>query len=404
MSRVNVERAVPAPQAFGRTDAAALQSQAATFLLLRAQVRRDGAALAARAKRSGRGARVELVPARDLAALRVPRVTGVRRRVPEDAVVASLTRRYGPLVTARRGSAVGPKRGGRGAASRTSRAFRARAMPADVLADLARRLARDPSLLNLAQLTRACLRHPHELPRIAAAATHFEVSTRPELALEILGRSLRSADPLARELAATAMSRIASEDDRLRVFLRRRRSPKARRRSRTSLLVHGTFARNTTWWQPGGDFHEYLLDEVRPDLYGASDRFDWSGGWSDAARALGAADLRAWVAARGLDGLSLFTHSHGGSIAMLASQDGLAVGDLVLLSCPVHVHKYVPDFTRVSRAVSIRVHMDLVILVDEGGQRFPDPRIEEHVLPLWFDHFASHDPEVWQDHDVPSLL
>ena len=402
MNRVNVERPIPAPQAFGRTDAAALQSQAATLLLLRAQVRQDGAALSARARRSGRRARVDLAPARDLAALRVPRVTGVRRRVPEDAVLASLTRRYGPLVPSQRGKPVRSKR--RGSASPAFRALRSRAMPADVLADLARRLARDPSPLNLAQLTRACLQHPYDLPRVAAAAAHFEVSTRPQPALEILGRSLGSADPLARELAATAMASIASEDERLRVLLRRRRSPKARRRSRTSLLVHGTFARNNTWWQPGGDFHEYLLDEVRPDLYGASDRFDWSGGWSDAARALGAADLRAWVAARGLAGLSLFTHSHGGSIAMLASQDGLVVGDLVLLSCPVHVHKYVPDFTRVSRAVSIRVHMDLVILVDGGGQRFPDPRIEEHVLPLWFDHFASHDPEVWQEYDVPSLL
>ena len=89
---------------------------------------------------------------------------------------------------------------------------------------------------------------------------------------------------------------------------------------------------------------------------------------------------------------------------MLASQDGLTVGDLVLLSCPVHVHKYVPDFSRVARAISIRVHLDLVILIDGGGQRFHDPRIEENVLPIWFDHFASHEPEVWQDHDVPSLL
>jgi hypothetical protein len=194
-----------------------------------------------------------------------------------------------------------------------------------VLGDLGRRLARDPSPLRLAQLTRACLEHPYELPRVAAAATHFEVSTRPEPALGVLLGSLKSADPLARTLAATALSRIAPEDPRLQALLERRRPSRARRPSRTSLLVHGTFARNTSWWQPGGEFHEYLRVEVRPDLYGASDRFDWSGGWSDAARALGAADLRAWVAARGLAGLSVFTHSHGGSVAMLASQDGLTI-------------------------------------------------------------------------------
>jgi len=394
VARRVVERPVPCAQAFGRTDLAALQSQAATLLLLRAQVRRDGAALSARAARPGRPARVELAPKRDVAALQVPRVAGARRRVPEDAVVASLRRRYGRGVPAPR------PRTGRAAPRRRL----ARATPRDVIGDLGRRLARDPSPLHLAQLTRACLQHPNEVPRVAAAATHFEVTTRPEPALEVLIGSLGSADPLARTLAATALSRVAPEDLRLQALLRRRRPRRGRPPSRTSLLVHGTFARNTSWWQPGGDFHEYLRDDVRPDLYGAGDRFDWSGGWSDAARALGAADLRAWVAARDLAGLSLFTHSHGGSVAMLASQDGLVVGDLVMLSCPVHVHKYVPDFSRVSRVVSIRVHLDLVILMDGGGQRFDDPSIEESVLPIWFDHFATHDPAVWQDHDVPSLL
>lgn len=392
-----VDRPVPVPAAFGRDDPVALRSQAAALLLLRAQVRRDAAALAAR----GRRARVELAPPRDLALLRVPRVTGPRRRVPEAAVLAALARRYGRRLAARDG---GPTGRSGAARQRRPRARPGPAAPAEILADLARRLAREPSSLNLAQLTRACLQHRHDLPRVAAAATHFEVSSRPGPALAILGRSLRSRDPLARILAATALGRIAPEDDRLQALLRRRRPPTARRPARTSLMVHGTFARSSAWWQPGGDFHEYVRKDVRSDLYGAGDRFDWSGGWSDGARALGAADLRTWVDARGLAGLSLFTHSHGGSIAMLASHDGLAVGDLVLLSCPVHVPKYVPDFARVARVVSIRVHLDLVILIDGGGQRFHDPRIEEHVLPLWFDHFASHDPDVWRDHDVPSFL
>jgi hypothetical protein len=396
-----VARPVPCARAFARTDRAALQSQAAILLLLRAQIRRDAAALAARTGQPGR-APVRLAPVRDVAPLRVPRVAITRRRrVPDEVVVDSLTRRYGRAVAPtpprtsrarKRGSGVAPRK-------RPQRVIRP-----DVLGDLARRLVRDPGPLNLAQLTRACLQHPYELPRIAAAATHFEVSTRPAPALGILVGSLDSRDPLARTLAATALSQIAPEDPRLQAFLRRRRSSRARRPSRTSLLVHGTFGRSSEWWQPGGDFHEYLRDEVRPDLYGASDRFDWSGGWSDAARALGADQLRAWVAQKGLAGLSLFTHSHGGSVAMLATQGGLTAGDLVMLSCPVHAYKYAPDFTRVARAISIRVHLDLVILVDGGGQRFDDPRIEENVLPIWFDHFASHDPEVWQDHDVPSLL
>ena len=165
----------------------------------------------------------QLVPARDLAALRVPRVSGARRRVPEEAVVAALTRRYGPVVTPRRARTARAKKRG---ATVSPRIRPARTTPRDVLGDLGRRVTRDPSPLNVAQLTRACLQHPDELPRVAAAATHFEVSTRPEPALEILVGSLGSRDPLTRTLAATALSRIAPEDARLQALLRRRRSPR----------------------------------------------------------------------------------------------------------------------------------------------------------------------------------
>lgn len=143
---------------------------------------------------------------------------------------------------------------------------------------------------------------------------------------------------------------------------------------------------------------------MRPDLYSAADRFEWSGGYSDAARALAARDLWDWVRTRGLQGLDLFTHSHGGNAAMLATQNGLEIGQLVLLSCPVHAPKYFPDFNRVRDVVSVRVRLDLVILVDRGGQRFRHPRIRENVLALWFRHSDTHVPEVWRRHDVPGML
>jgi len=54
--------------------------------------------------------------------------------------------------------------------------------------------------------------------------------------------------------------------------------------------------------------------------------------------------------------------------------------------------------------ISIRVHLDLVILADGGGQRFYDPRIEEHVLPLWFDHSLSRDPATWRQYNVRGWL
>ena len=153
-----------------------------------------------------------------------------------------------------------------------------------------------------------------------------------------------------------------------------------------------------------GDFHIYVLATVDPQLYAGSDWRGWSGGYSDAARALGALDLMAFVNGKGFAGLDLFTHSHGGSVAFLASRGGMDVGRLVLLSCPVHRNKYWPDFTRVRKVVSIRVRMDLVILADGGGQRFCDPGIEEIVLPIWFKHSATHDPAVWDRENLPSRI
>jgi hypothetical protein len=89
---------------------------------------------------------------------------------------------------------------------------------------------------------------------------------------------------------------------------------------------------------------------------------------------------------------------------MLASNSGLDIGKLVLLSCPAHPQKYMPDFQHVGKVVSVRVHLDLVILVDGGGQRFAHPRISENVLPVWFHHSATHDPDVWRKHDIPAKL
>jgi len=86
------------------------------------------------------------------------------------------------------------------------------------------------------------------------------------------------------------------------------------------------------------------------------------------------------VQSKNLGGLDLYTHSHGGSVAMLANQAGTDVGQMVLLSCPVHWPKYSPDFNHTQKIVSVRVHLDLVILADGGGQRFEDPRIAENVL------------------------
>jgi hypothetical protein len=90
-------------------------------------------------------------------------------------------------------------------------------------------------------------------------------------------------------------------------------------------------------------------------------------------------------------------------VAFLATWGGPRIGDLVVLSCPVR-DEYVPNFAQVGKLVSVRVKWDLVILADGGGQRFEDPRITEIVLPIWFNHSATHDPDVWTANDVASRI
>lgn len=361
-------------------------------MLIGAHLRGDTAAVRARAEASGRLLRpvarraLPAIPPSDLRQLGFPRLPAGAPRLQRDALqrVAGVRFAAAPSPTPSRSEA----RTAAGALRRAANAF-----------------YRDTSHESAGALVEVALRHPHELVRVAAAASYFPVAADPSSAIGILARGVRSRDPLAREVAATALARVDPRHPVLAPLLEAKPRRSTRRRSRTSLLVHGTWARTGAWWQPpNGDFWRYIDAEVDPNLYGAQDRFEWSGGYSVAARALGGARLNTWVQQHNLAGLDLFAHSHGGSVAMVASQAGTGVGRMILLSCPVHWPQYTPAFNLVNRVISIRVHLDLVILADGGGQRFFDSRIEEHVLLLWFDHSLSHDPATWRQHNVQGWL
>jgi len=360
-----VRRPIQCPEAFARKDDRALQSQAALLLLLGNQQPQEV---------------VRNLPDVSHQQFPIPHRLPRAARSSVERVRNTLTRRYGRWLFNQKTQIYQERYSG-------------------VLLDLAERLYRNPKPLIAAELLEVSLRHPDSLVQVAAAASLLRTRGRSPSLIRVLIEGIDNPDELVRQLAAMALAVIESDHPSVRRLLKRKASDAARHNpSHTSTLVHGTFARQSTWWQPGGEFHTYLLNSVRPDLYSASDRFDWSGGYSDRARADGARKLVAWAEARNLDGLDLFTHSHGGSVAMLASHKGLSVTTLVLLSCPVHPAKYLPNFSSISRAVSIRVQMDLVILLDQGGQLFQHPQIEEHILPIWFQHSATHSPDVWKKH------
>lgn len=64
---------------------------------------------------------------------------------------------------------------------------------------------------------------------------------------------------------------------------------------------------------------------------------------------------------------------------------------------------------RIARAYALEMkegplEQESARVTDEGGQRFQHPDIRENVLPLWFDHSATHRPNVWIKYGVPAML
>jgi hypothetical protein len=228
-------------------------------------------------------------------------------------------------------------------------------------------------------------------------------------AIEVLVEATYGDDLLARQAAAVVLARIAPAHPRM-LEISQSAENASYGQAHTSLLVHGTGVnlfptRGPHWWQPDGDFHSYIQQQVCRDLYDKPDFFEWSGFYSDHDRALGGAKLAAWARNHGIKRVNtLIAHSHGCNAAIMAGYNGLEVERLVLLSWPVHLSKYMPSTGRCGRIISIRTKLDLVLLLDRAGQYCRNPDIEEHILPIWFSHSATHEPEVWREHNLAAKL
>jgi hypothetical protein len=381
-----VTKPLKGAKAFTEVSETASQAQAAILLKLGRQLRGDDEALTGLARGSRAGAMLAEAGAEDDPTFPVPRLRPSRTPVSRREARAGAAEHFGFAAGQPASAQVG------------------------ALAEGAKRLYKDPTVDTAAELMEMCLGHDKALVQIAAASAYFPVTTDPARCVRILATGVKSADSLEREVAATALARIQPDHPALRGLGRMKRARARRRAPETITLVHGTFATNAEWYQPprtgspGGDFFTYVRG-LRADLYDQPDFFRWTGGYSDAARDLGAVDLERWVRAHNESGLDIMGHSHGANVILRATQLGMQAGKVVLLSCPVHVHKYMPDFSRVQKPVfSVRVRLDLVILADRGGQRFNHPDIKEIVLPIWFDHGASHNPQVWKDHGVDKKI
>ncbi len=398
-----VEQPVLGSRAFEEQSDSFLQSQATILLLLRSQLAfareyvearaAAGLPLGQRPEAVGRQATLELAEA-DLTEFPVPWLRDWGPRFGSGPVDA-LRRRFG------RSMIDEVLEGSPEAVS-------------EVLPPLAHELFDDSQLFAAALVLEVCRQHPDSLVRAAAAGAYMELSegTQRLSALDTLVDTTFDTDPEVRDVAAALLAGLLPAHPRLVDLGGGGPSDATSGPLRSTLLVHGTWARNQRWWRPGGDFHNYIRTKVRTDLYSRKDCFGWSGRYSDQERALGALDLIDWVRGHGSKKVDVIAHSHGGSVAMMATWGGLKIDELVLLSCPVHWprrsrgslrssnRRYLPDFRRVRRIESIRVHLDRVILADRGGQLFYGVPIHENPPVGWFHHGLTHDPSTWQRYGV----
>ena len=264
-------------------------------------------------------------------------------------------------------------------------------------------LYESPSFEEAAALFEAGMQSPHPLVRVAAAAGARETTRLRPRIRQILEEGAASEDPLVSRLALEALRQIDPSDPEVqRKIGPQPPSSKRGRKSNTAAMTHGTWAAEQTWYQPGGDFY-MAMDQKKPALGVHDMSFRWSGSYTDAGRRVAAAALEKWIGDEGLQQPDFFAHSHGGTVANLATRRGARFDRLFLLAWPVH-DQWMPDFSRVNKIIDIRVKFDLVITLDRGGQRFPaHPKVEEHRNG-WFDHPAPHQPPYWDQHGLWAVV
>lgn len=171
-----------------------------------------------------------------------------------------------------------------------------------------------------------------------------------------------------------------------------------------SIMVHGTWAWRGSWWYPNGDFHTYAKGGIRPNVYSGGAPFSWSGAYLRKSRRVAATRLARWVHdVSGGQVDTVFAHSYGGAIALESTTSGARYRTAVLLSVPVH-RNYDIEWRHIERPVSVRLSFDLVLAAARARQRFP-ANVDELVLPLYpWRHGATHEPELWTEHDIANKL
>jgi len=118
---------------------------------------------------------------------------------------------------------------------------------------------------------------------------------------------------------------------------------------RVYIIVHGTWATESEWHQPGGDFFSALEQTVNL-RNGRVVSFTWSGNNDHFSRKVAAENLAKLIQSYPLSfSINIVAHSHGSNVAILASQilgnndRGHRVQTFYGLATPVSTVSYMPN-------------------------------------------------------------
>jgi pimeloyl-ACP methyl ester carboxylesterase len=217
-----------------------------------------------------------------------------------------------------------------------------------------------------------------------------------------LAQALRSPDAVTRSFAAAALVPIDTDDKPPLAQQSALPPTTTLAAASVSTIIHGTGAWIGDWWRPKvGDFHRFIHEKYRPDLYRGGAYFSWSGAYKARHRAKAAETFAEWTTELAPQGIqTLFGHSYGGEIATRAANLGVPIRQLVLLSAPVTSHVKRAAASGVDMA-DVRLPLDPVLALELRAQRIPRRRNVTRVITKWrLNHGATHDESVWEQEDI----
>ena len=144
----------------------------------------------------------------------------------------------------------------------------------DLLVSMVNALYTEPTPRAAVELMEVCMFHEDPLVQVAAAASRLHCLVERASSFALLEHWALGEDAsLARQVAAAALAQVLRESVPVQPIRMAAAQQTQSARLSCSVLVHGTFAADAAWWQPGAPFHAYLSSNVRPNLYGGATRF-----------------------------------------------------------------------------------------------------------------------------------